>query len=311
MNQSNYSFSLEVIICNDGSTDESYLKLLQMEKLYHEIRLFTFSNRGVSPTRNFALDQVSGDYVWFIDADDYVNESALHTIDKCLNEFQNVDVVNFGYIEELSDSKKIERLPDLDESVEDGFSYLNRNDGRLFLWNNIYRVNSVREKGLRFLEELSILEDSIFNINFFTKAYSVASIKAPLYIYCYNENSISKTKYIKHQVILAESSKTAHLELKKITDNYIQSDYEYGVLNSKLTKSILGFYYSLLRGNYSIQYIYDSFEYYEKNDLIPLNGKVDSLRLKIFCALVNAKVGYILFYRLYRILMKLRLENST
>ena len=67
-------FEYEVIVADDGSSDGSLSVAKDFEARYDNVKVFSFANRGASLTRKFLLNEAKGDFVWFVDADDYVDE---------------------------------------------------------------------------------------------------------------------------------------------------------------------------------------------------------------------------------------------
>ncbi len=85
---------VELIVINDGSTDSS-LEIINVYKEKHPfIKTYNQTNKGLSVTRNAGLDYACGDYVWFVDSDDLVTETAISTI---LSQSKKQDVLVIGY----------------------------------------------------------------------------------------------------------------------------------------------------------------------------------------------------------------------
>ncbi len=89
----------EVIVCDDGSTDNSYNLLKK-----YNIKLYKKKNSGVSDTRNFLISKVRTKYFLFVDADDYISKDLLKTIDKYDN--KNYDILSFSG-KEIDENGKI------------------------------------------------------------------------------------------------------------------------------------------------------------------------------------------------------------
>lgn len=90
--------SLEVIIVDDGSSDGSECICDSYAQKDERIQVFHQKNRGQSAARNFALDRISGEYVLFVDADDYVDRMLVEKVVSCM-ELNNADVVLFAHCE--------------------------------------------------------------------------------------------------------------------------------------------------------------------------------------------------------------------
>ena len=67
----------EVVIVNDGSTDNSVSRVEEYTKKYFNIRLINRLNGGLSAARNTGLKEAKGEYVWFIDSDDWIEKNCL------------------------------------------------------------------------------------------------------------------------------------------------------------------------------------------------------------------------------------------
>ena len=77
----------EVILVDDGSTDDSYTKILDWSRKYPEkIRVFSQNNMGAGPARNRGLDEAISEYITFIDSDDYINNDYLENLKKILRD---------------------------------------------------------------------------------------------------------------------------------------------------------------------------------------------------------------------------------
>lgn len=296
--RSNWS-NVELVVCNDGSTDRSK-EILDVLALKHSsLKLFHLDNKGVYKTRNFALSKITGDYVWMIDSDDYISENALSQLYNILSK-ESVEILNFGYFEQSAEGVTLKVLPPNTSKKIDGFTFLEKNDGRLFLWNNVYSVEFLINNGVKFLAKSVSLEDSLFNLTAFSKAKIVKYLNEALYTYCFNPNSISKKRNPKHILNLGESSKNVHLGTKHLRDTFIKGSREYIILDNRLMHSIQGFFYSLLLLKYPSEYISAIFKLYRAEKLLPINKKNDNIKLTIFQTLINLKIPFQVLSSLYR-----------
>ena len=86
------SSSFEVLLIDDGSTDESASICDEYVVKDGRFRVIHKGNEGVSAVRNFAIHQVTGDYVWFIDSDDYLARSAIDRVLDLIQQHRDIDV---------------------------------------------------------------------------------------------------------------------------------------------------------------------------------------------------------------------------
>lgn len=88
----------EVIIINDGSTDDTLLEIKSQISKYEtlNIKLIDKPNGGLSSARNAGLQSASGEYVWFVDSDDYIAHNCLSSIFRDINSHKQLDVLAFN-----------------------------------------------------------------------------------------------------------------------------------------------------------------------------------------------------------------------
>ncbi|MBO6213489.1 glycosyltransferase family 2 protein, partial [Algoriella sp.] len=99
LNQKKFKFekdSIEVLLINDGSPDNCHIIIDEYVDKYDFIKGFYKTNGGLSDARNFGLEQATGDYIWFIDSDDWIDEESLYTLSQEL-ENSEIEVLEFDY----------------------------------------------------------------------------------------------------------------------------------------------------------------------------------------------------------------------
>ena len=86
--------NLEIVIINDGSEDNSEQIINEYKKKYPElISYYKKENSGVADTRNFGIEKAQGDYIMFLDSDDYIDKALLKTLEEYVN--KNIDLIKF------------------------------------------------------------------------------------------------------------------------------------------------------------------------------------------------------------------------
>lgn len=179
--------NFEVICINDGSTDNSLQILEKYAKNDARIKIFTQSNQGVSVARNNGMQRMTGDYVCFIDADDYVEKDFLEML---VNSAQknDADVVQSGYIQ---CNKRFVQKEKTCISFENIMNEMHRG----FVWNKLWKADLLRKNQLYFLPHV-IYEDVAFCSMgaFYAKKWNIIDYAG--YHYTYNPNSLSNNQLI-------------------------------------------------------------------------------------------------------------------
>ena len=184
----------ELILINDGSTDDSEKICKRYRKNDERIIFISKKNEGVSNARNLGILIAQGDYIIFLDADDKLVDNALFIIEEKIQKFQP-DVVSYHTIRTnermdiigpFTKNKYTEdRLicSDIDFQNE---IYLELVQGTSFGIIGNYAVRSNIVKNIRFNSQMIMCEDLLFNMAMFEKANSVLLI--PDYLYLYRDN---------------------------------------------------------------------------------------------------------------------------
>ncbi len=190
--------NIEIICVNDGSTDNSEKILTQYAKFDDRIKIITKENGGLSSARNAGLLQVTGDYILFVDADDYISSTTVEILYKNATT-HNSDIVVFDYIcgnPDLSNTQHI-TIKNCKELINSIFSikFLNADTYKLFppsAWSKFYKTKFLNDKNIRFYNGL-YYEDVPFWAEVYANANRMTYIPQPLYFYnTANQNSIMR-----------------------------------------------------------------------------------------------------------------------
>lgn len=180
INTSNASF--ELIIIDDGSTDNSCSIIEKYSKLYDVIVYVPQENSGVSVARNKAIQMASGDYVLFLDADDEIIDGALPKVHEYL---ENLGTVDMLVTRQTRYDGKIEKLvtpPTLIEGKKyNGIEAYRSQYVRLNAGGGICRTSFIREKQILFPKGVRNSEDTIFFGLVQVYADSIVYYDIPLY----------------------------------------------------------------------------------------------------------------------------------
>lgn len=184
---------LEIILVDDGSTDSSSVKLDEWMVRDCRIRVIHKKNGGLSSARNAGLEIVTGDYVLFVDGDDWLDVDILQKINVFLKEKNNVDILCFSHVYYYNSHLQVVETFEIDSSIYCGSEFFEHSRFRLQAWNKAYRVSFLNEMGLLFLEG-RLHEDISFTIPLCMCAQRIAAISEVGYYYRQNrEGSIMAT----------------------------------------------------------------------------------------------------------------------
>ena len=185
--------NIEIICINDGSTDDS-LKILESYK-DERLKIESIDNHGVSYARNLALDKITGDYVAFVDSDDYVEEDFCKNLLDTLTQ-NNSDLSYCGHATRERDGKKIRQwTPTLLQSNTPVDDRLNITKF-LVVTKKLFKKSIIDEFHIRFNVELHYAEDSLFLVQYLTHCKTVNGISKVLYNDVVNSKSLCRnSKY--------------------------------------------------------------------------------------------------------------------
>ncbi len=182
----------EIILVDDGSTDDS----LEICKKYQDSRITILEkeNGGLSSARNFGMERASGDYIWFIDSDDWISENSLEIINDSLA-IDPVDILLFSfYYVDLNGQVTHCRQLVAENHIYTGLEYVERFKVlEPSIWTKVFRRRFLLDFGLRF-EEGMVYEDLYFNLHAFRLAQKIKGIERFLYNYRRRKNSITTSR---------------------------------------------------------------------------------------------------------------------
>lgn len=188
----------EIIIVDDGSTDNTP-NICQKYEQNGQLKYYKAVHGGVSKVRNLGLSKATGEYVMFVDADDYVKDTFLEKMvdalesadaDMCICKYLRV-VYNDQYpIKSLQKSGIIDRNKYLTDTLKDpGHHYFG------VIWNKIFKTKIIREYDIKFRSDITLGEDFVFSLEYLLYAGKIIVIDDKLIYYCYQDsNTLSRIR---------------------------------------------------------------------------------------------------------------------
>lgn len=182
----------EILLINDGSTDDSLTILREYEKRETNVKVIDKVNEGVSATRNRGIEEATGDYIFFMDADDLLHPHSLAIILNNLSS-SRPDILTWGYrtFYRKPDYKELnsEQLSiKLDKNPQEAFNYLMRLGFAVSIYSKAIK-RSIIVKDIRFDTSMTYGEDMFFSWKAFLSSSSFEYLILPLYFYRQTQNS--------------------------------------------------------------------------------------------------------------------------
>lgn len=187
----------EVLLINDGSTDNTEDICRHYASLDKRISLISKKNEGVSIARNKGLDIAKGEYILFVDADDILYSNALSALYESLKTMK-VDYLRYEYqtIDKKGNSlysnyeaKLRKKVSNRTLDAADCITRIVRNE--YFLWSGIFRKEIIDKYHLRFMEGCTYNEDTLFMLQFFMHSKTHVYLAQILYGYRKFEGAVT------------------------------------------------------------------------------------------------------------------------
>lgn len=185
----NQKSSIEIIIINDGSTDQSISIMQSTYKSYnpnnHELRIITTSNKGVANARNLGIRLAKSPYIAFVDQDDFITADFCSIFVPYINE-DSYDIIISGFYRK-NEKNIITRkfLP---------LNYPWTKYCLIYPWGRVYKRDFLLNNNINFLKT-SIGEDVYFNMVAYSKTNNICILSKYSYIWFDNPHSVSNKQY--------------------------------------------------------------------------------------------------------------------
>ncbi|MGB7395880.1 MAG: glycosyltransferase family 2 protein [Pricia sp.] len=212
LNQKFEKDALEIIFVDDKSTD----KTLEIAKfVLRDVDNVQFiandSNFGNGESRKVGLNHAQGEYVYFIDADDYIAKDCLQNL-YGLAKAHELDMLFFS-MKRVTDSSKLlsntEWDPNTSLKIADGITYIGENVYRDEVWSYFIKRDFLLDSGVWYYHKRKFGQDIFITSKLLTMAKRVSSIDYEVYRYRFNPNSILAKKNEDHLIFHIESVETA------------------------------------------------------------------------------------------------------
>ena len=223
--------NLEIILIDDGSTDESPAMCDTYAAQAENVKVLHKKNAGLGFARNSGLDMATGAYIAFLDSDDYIEETMYERL-MAQTETAELDAVfcdfsiarRNGAIEPVDSGLKAGRysgqallLAILGAAPDTGRDF----DFDMSVWKGVYARKLIEDHSIRFVSERRMLcEDLFFQIDFLQRAQQVGYIDEKLHFYCENNGSLTH-RYIEDRL---NKEKNMFREVCRLAGNVLDGE---------------------------------------------------------------------------------------
>lgn len=215
--------NMEIILVDDGSPDSCPSICDEWVRKDNRIKVIHKVNGGLSDARNAGLEKARGEYVWFVDSDDWLKSDAIEILLASMNKYPNADVYSTALSYYLNGTfQKQDFVIPQDESLMSGEEYVNRNLLTGASQRFVIRRSLLIENNLRYIKGI-IHEDGPFG--FVLMYYAQVVVVLPQSVYCYRqrEGSIMHSLTVRtsydcmkiHKYLMAFSEEIKDVEKRK------------------------------------------------------------------------------------------------
>ena len=223
LNQEIPNENYEIIVVNDGSTDNGEKLVKKYKEKHSNIKIITVKNGGQSYARNIGMDNAVGEYIFFVDSDDYISYNSISKVlDKTIK--NNLDMMFFD-LKRVEDNSKVkcDYNDDNEVKIVDGIKYFADNNVNNGPWHFFISRRFIKKNNLRFIEG-RFCEDGMFLIACIFEAKSVSKCNTDIYRYVVRQNSTTTQKSREHLIKMIDDFMYAI--------NYINDFYKTAVKNN-------------------------------------------------------------------------------
>ncbi|NDW17687.1 glycosyltransferase family 2 protein [Dysgonomonas sp. 216] len=191
----------EIIAVNDGSTDQSGQILEKLQQAYPFIKIINKENGGLSSARNEGLKHISGDYIFFLDSDDWITDGSMAFLTNWINSVESD--IYLWRLDEIYDNGTIKRPKNVlsdNNKILTTEDYLNSHTLISTACQGLFARQIFDKYNIRFKNGF-LAEDDDFVVRFFSRAKTIVCTHRSVYCYYQRQGSISKGQEFEKKII--------------------------------------------------------------------------------------------------------------
>ncbi len=210
----------EVLIINDGSTDNSLDIALEFANNHSNVFVHNKANGGVGSARNKGISLAKGEYIYFIDPDDYLAANVLHTI---ISEAKNNSLDILTFLSKSTTKPKLfetrtENINLQDFKITNGIDFIASNRYQNEVWWYIIKRSFIEDSGIKFIED-RWMEDAIITPQLFLNAERVAKLPIDAHRHLIVEGSAMKSKESAHYLSVIDDNRNAAMVFESLIND--------------------------------------------------------------------------------------------
>ncbi|MFC2038924.1 glycosyltransferase family 2 protein [Chloroflexota bacterium] len=205
--------NIELILVNDGSTDSSELICNKYALADNRIKVISQNNSGPAAARNSGIRHATGDFVFFLDADDFIENNTLEILIAKYNEYQpDLVMSNFSKLENNGEiiKQSVSFHPDdgpfeyqikelLKADIVDYVRHFLKHPSNhliSYCWARLYKLSIIKNNGIFANEDMHLFEDFVFNLDYLKHTNKIVFVDESLYTYTMHNKHVSASMVI-------------------------------------------------------------------------------------------------------------------
>lgn len=281
----------EIILVNDGSTDNSHSLCYALADKHLEVRVIDQQNAGVCAARNHGIDQARGEWIILADADDYMLDGGLAKVFDA--DTDDKDVVQFA------SSYDYWPKPEMTNNIAfqgTGLEHIAQHGFVSFCWLLAYRKSFLDEHQLRFDNRYIVGEDQLFVANVLLHNPRMLAVDTNLYRYVINDGSATTKRDVQHTRRCVDDYLHSFHDIMCLAKEYGDEQVVHAVEAALNQKKMFGFS-RILSSQYSWAAFRRVARYAKEINFRPVQPASDGTKAKAIAAVMNMTLSSFICYK--------------
>lgn len=262
--------NIEIIVVNDGSNDDSEKIINDWYEKDKRIKYFKQSNKGVAVARNKGILESSGEYLYFIDADDFVENKAIEVLVKSTEKEESDIIVGNHYLVNKNKNIKSSTFAQTQITIDKQLSTQTKAD--MFFYrgrplasacNKLYKLSFIQENKIQFIKDV-FAEDRLFNIMCYINKPDIYFVEEYTYYYNIIESSRSRS--------ISDSFFHEYTNLLYVVQNYIRNESNFNQYQDLMELLVIYDSYKIIykyfESNNTVQSVYKALKQIKSDKLM-------------------------------------------